>query len=132
MSAPHAQQPNESSNIEREIAAAPRVLPGTYVLEGGVHVRRFAPVRPHDLVCRLGHRIEVRGQPLTSTPQCDHHYKQGAARVRCSAHVYLFRLTDLRYLMLDITDVEARLIHRERMDFDEVIAHFHLEMPRIA
>jgi hypothetical protein len=47
--------------------------------------------------------------------------------------VYLFHLTDLHYLMLDLTDVEARMIHRERMmDLDQVIAHFHLEMPRIA
>jgi hypothetical protein len=111
-----------------QIQAAPS---GLYWLDGVLRVRRFAPVRPRDLICRLGHEMPVRGQPLTSTPQCDHLHRQGSSRVRCSAHVYLYRLTDLRYLMLDITDVEARQIHRERMDFDDVIAHFHLEMPRI-
>lgn len=116
----------------REIERAPGTVPGVYALDGRLYVRRFGPVRPFDLACRLGHRMEVRGQPLTATPQCDHHDRQGNARVRCSAHVYLFRLTDLRYMMLDVTEMEARMIHRDRMDFDDVIAHFHLEMPRVA
>lgn len=71
--------------------------------------------------------MKIRDRPLSSTPHCDHHYPPGGQR--CTAHLYLYKLTDLRYLSLDITPAEADRIHSERMDFDDVIAHFCLDMP---
>lgn len=72
--------------------------------------------------------MDVRGRPIASTPQCDRMSGVG----RCPAHLYIFRLTDLRYLSLDVTKDEADMIHKERMDLDDVIAWFRLDMPRVA
>ena len=76
----------------------------------------------------LSYMMKVRDRPLSSTPQCDNR----THGQRCPAHLYLYRLSDLRYLSLDITQDEADLIHRGRMDFDDVIAHFELDMPPVA
>ena len=122
----------DGPEIRREIASAPTALPGMYYFNGRMHVRRFAPVRPFNLTCRLNHPMEVRDRPLTSTPQCSHHDKPGRGETRCKAHLFMYRLSAFRYLVLDITPEEADIIHSQRMDIDEVIVYFSLELPRVA
>lgn len=104
----------------------PPIPPGMYRLAGQLYIRRFAPVRPAHVSCRLGHHVKVHGRPLVGTQQCDYHYRPGDQR--CPAHLWLCRITDLRYWLLDITAEEDELIHRLRMDEDDVIAHFGLDI----
>ena len=103
--------------------------PGTYQLDGHIYVRRFAPARAGWVECRLRHPMTVRDRPLSSTPQCGHYDRPGGER--CNAHVYLYRLSGTRYLALDITREEADAIHAKRMDLDDVIVYFGLDMPRM-
>lgn len=104
----------------------PDIPSGMYRFDGQLVIRRFAPVRPAHLTCRAGHHVAVHGRPLAGTQQCDYHWRPG--NQRCQAHLYLCRITDLRYWMLDITREEADLIHSLRMELDDVIAHFNLEI----
>ncbi len=98
--------------------------PGMYRLDGQLVVRRFAPVLPAHVTCRLGHSIKIRGRPLHATPQCDYHWRPGDQR--CQAHVWLYRITPRYYWLLDVTEAEADAIHRRQMDADDVLAHFGL------
>ena len=118
-----------TSVASRDREYTPEAPPGTYVLDGRIYVRRFAPVQPGKIECRLRHPMKVRDRPLSSTPRCDNrnHLDGG----RCSAHLYLYKVSDLRYLALDITQEEADAIHANRMDLDDVIVYFGLDMPRM-
>lgn len=103
--------------------------PGMYALEGRLYVRRFAPVRPGAIECRLGHPLQLHGNIIEATPQCEAH--EPPRRTRCPAHVYVHRLSRLHYVQLDITAPEAQMIHDRRMDLDDVIAYFGLRLPGV-
>lgn len=74
--------------------------------------------------------MRVSHRPLTSTPQCDYHYRPD--NQQCLAHLYIYKVSRLRYQMLDITRQEAEMIESERMDYDDVIAHFGLDLTAAA
>lgn len=100
--------------------------PGMYRLAGQLFLRRFAPVRPQHMTCRLRHPITLHGHPFAGWQQCDYHDRPG--NQRCPAHIYVVQVTDLRYWLLDITQGEALWLHRTRASVDDVFAWFGLDL----
>lgn len=100
--------------------------PGMYQLAGQLFLRRFAPVKPQHMSCRLGHELTLHGHPFAGVQQCDTHGRSG--NQRCPAHIYYLQVTDRHYWLLDVTPGEALWLRRTRATPDEVFAWFGLDL----